>query len=142
MNLVTLFGNTTRDGELSHLPTGSAVLKFGLATNKKWKDQQGNMQEKVEFHNIVMFGKRAESLAQYIKKGSKLLVQGEINYSKSEKDGVARYFTSINANNVEFGGGSQSQTQSSSNSVLDEAQETFKGSKVDSDFVDADTIPF
>ena len=70
LNKAFLFGNLTRDPELKSLPSGIKVVSFGLATNRTWKDKNGVKQESTTFHNIVSFGKQAEIMAQYLKKGT------------------------------------------------------------------------
>ena len=78
LNKVFVLGRVTRDPQLKVTPNGMQVAKFSIATNKKWKDKNGDMQESVEFHNIVAWGKTAENLAQYSKKGNLLLVEGRL----------------------------------------------------------------
>lgn len=120
MNSVTLLGNTTRDAEFKVSERGAGVLKFGLATNKKYKNSDGELVEDVQFHNCVLFGKRAESLSQHLAKGTKLLVQGELRYGSYEKDGVKRYTTDIVVNEVEFcGGGKRSDSAGADSSSSD-----------------------
>jgi len=80
VNKVILVGNLTRDVELKTTPSGKMVASVGLATNKSWKDGNGVKQDKASFHNLTIWGKGAEILAQYTKKGSKLYVEGEIEY--------------------------------------------------------------
>src|SRR3989344_1232751 len=78
LNKVFLIGNLTRDPELRNLPSGAAVVSFGLATNRVWKDKQGEKQEDAQFHNIVVFGRQAEIVNQYLTKGSLVLIEGRI----------------------------------------------------------------
>jgi single-strand DNA-binding protein len=78
LNKVFVLGRVTRDPELKVTPNSQQVVSFSIATNKKWKDKNGDMQEMVEFHNIVFWGKSAETIAQYVKKGSLLLVEGRL----------------------------------------------------------------
>lgn len=78
LNKVFVLGRVTRDPELKATPSSQQVATFSIATNKKWKDKNGDMQEMVEFHNIVFWGKSAETIAQYVKKGSLLLVEGRL----------------------------------------------------------------
>lgn len=104
LNKVFIFGNLTRDPELRSLPSGNAVASFGVATNRVWKDQQGNKQEGTEFHNVVVFGKQAEIVSQYLKKGSSALVEGRIQTrSWDGQDGVKKYKTEIVAERIQFG---------------------------------------
>ena len=78
LNSVTIIGNLTRDVELKSLPNGTKVANMSIATNRVWKDQQGQKQEATEYHNIVVFGKQAETSAQWLAKGSQVLVQGRL----------------------------------------------------------------
>ncbi|MBI4692266.1 MAG: single-stranded DNA-binding protein [Candidatus Terrybacteria bacterium] len=104
LNKVFIIGNLTRDPELRSLPSGASVVSFGVATNRIWKNQQGEKQEDVQFHNIVVFGKQADSVAQYLKKGSSVLVEGRIQTRNWEaQDGTKRNKTEIVAERVQFG---------------------------------------
>ena len=78
LNKVLLYGNLTRDPELKSLPSGIKVCSFSIATNRVWKDKNGARQESSDFHNIVVFGRQAETVAQYMKKGSSILVEGRM----------------------------------------------------------------
>jgi single-strand DNA-binding protein len=78
------------------------ALKFSVATSEKWKDKQGESQERTEWHNITVFGKLADICEQYVSKGSQVYVEGRIQTDKYEKDGVTKYSTSIIANTVQF----------------------------------------
>lgn len=102
LNKVLLFGNITRDPELKSLPSGIQVASFGLATNRRTK-RDGRWEDQAEFHNIVTFGKTAELVSQYLKKGSSLLVEGRIQTRSWEKDGHKNYRTEIIAERVQFG---------------------------------------
>jgi len=80
------------------------VASFGMATNRVWKNQQGEKQENVQFHNIVVFGRQAEIVSQYLNKGSLILVEGRIQTRSWEgKDGVKQYRTEIVAERIQFG---------------------------------------
>ena len=104
LNKVFIIGNLTRDPELRSLPSGSSVASFGVATNRVWKNQQGEKQEDVQFHNIVVFGKQADTVAQYLKKGSSVLIEGRIQTRTWEaQDGSKKNKTEIVAERVQFG---------------------------------------
>jgi single-strand DNA-binding protein len=105
MNKVILFGNLTRDPELKSLPSGQNVATFGLATNRRVKKDE-QWQEVPEFHNIVVWGRQAETSAQYLKKGSQALIEGRLQTRSWEKDGQKRYATEVVAESVTFGRGS------------------------------------
>lgn len=112
LNKVFLIGNLTRDPELKALPTGNKVASISMATNRVWKDQSGARQEATEYHNVVAFGRQAENLAQYSRKGSSLFVEGRIQTrSWDGQDGKKNYRTEIIIDNFQFGpktGGFQS----------------------------------
>src|SRR3990167_7537423 len=103
INKAMVFGNLTRDPELRALPSGAQVCSFAIATNRTYKKADGTKQEEVEFHNVVVFGRQAETCAQYLKKGSSAYVEGRIKTRSWEKDGVKHYKTEINADTVQFG---------------------------------------
>lgn len=105
LNKTFLFGNLTRDPEMKSLPNGNKVTTFSLATNRVYKDSAGAKQEQVEFHNIVVFGRQAETSAQYLKKGQGVLIEGRIQ-TRSWDDkttGEKKYRTEIIADAVQFG---------------------------------------
>lgn len=104
LNRALIFGNLTKDPELKSLPSGTKVTSFGVATNRTWKDKNGAKQEEVTFHNVVAFGKQAEVLAQYMKKGKSIFVEGRItNRSWDDKDGTKKYRSEITLENFQFG---------------------------------------
>ncbi len=101
VNKVILIGNLGKDPELRYAPSGSAVANFSLATSEQWKDQEGNLQEKTSWHNIVVWGKLAEITAEYLKKGRKVYVEGRIQYRDYEgRDGNKRYVTEVVVNDL------------------------------------------
>lgn len=105
LNKVFLYGNLTRDPELKALPGGSQVANFGLATNRTYKDKNGAKQETTEFHNVVAFGRTAEVIAQYVKKGRPIFIEGRIaTRSWDDKEsGKKNYRTEIIVENFQFG---------------------------------------
>ena len=112
LNKVFLIGNLTRDPELKTLPSGTPVASFGVATNRVWRNQQGERQEEVQFHNIVVFGRQAETTSQYLKKGSLVMIEGRIQTrSWDGKDGTKQYRTEIVAERVQFGPRAGGQTK-------------------------------
>lgn len=101
LNKAQVIGNLTRDPELRQTPSGQSVGSFVVATNFSWVDQEGNKQEKVEFHNIVVWRKLAEICTQYLKKGSKVFIEGRLQTRDWEgEDGVKRYKTEIIGDNM------------------------------------------
>ncbi len=103
LNKAFIFGNLTRDPEIRSLPSGIQVTSFSIATNRIWKDKEGAKQEAVEYHNIVVFGRQAETSAQYLKKGGSVLIEGRLQTRSWESDGVKKYRTEIVADRVQFG---------------------------------------
>lgn len=103
LNKVFLIGNLTKDPDLKALPSGIKVTSVGLATNRSWKDQNGAKQEAVEYHNVVFFGKQAETIKQYCHKGSSLMIEGRIQTRSWETDGKKNYKTEIIAETFQFG---------------------------------------
>lgn len=96
-----LIGNLTRDPEIRTATTGTQVASFSIATNFVWKDQSGQRQEKAEFHNIVAWRKLAEICGQYLKKGSRIYVEGRMQTRDwTGQDGIKRYRTEIVAENM------------------------------------------
>ena len=101
LNKVQLIGNLTRDPEIKQIPGGQTVASFGLATNFTWTDKSGEKQSKTEFHNIVVWGKLAEIIGQYLKKGSKAYIEGRLQTRDWEaEDGTRKYRTEIVADNM------------------------------------------
>lgn len=104
LNKAIVIGNLTRDPELKSLPSGMQVTSFSLATNRVWKDKNGGKQESVDYHNIVVFGRQAETAAQYLKKGASALVEGRMQTrSWDGADGKKQYRMEIVADRVQFG---------------------------------------
>lgn len=104
LNRVQLLGNLGADPELRQTGAGS-VLKLRLATSETFLDKDKQRQERTEWHNVTVWGKRAEGLAKILTKGSRLLVEGSIRTSQYEKNGEKRYSTEIAAQNILLQGG-------------------------------------
>lgn len=105
INRVLLYGNLTRDPELKALPSGIKVANFAIATNRTYKDKDGNKKETVEFHNLVAFAKQAELISQYLKRGSGIFVEGRLQ-TRSWDDkatGAKKYRTEVIVENFQFG---------------------------------------
>ncbi|MFA6514053.1 MAG: single-stranded DNA-binding protein [Patescibacteria group bacterium] len=101
LNKAMIIGNVTRDPELKNTPSGQSVVSFGVATNLVWTDQGGQQQKKTEFHNIIAWRKLAEVCAKYLKKGSKVYIEGRLQTTDwAGQDGVKRYRTEIVAENM------------------------------------------
>lgn len=105
-NKVILIGNLTRDPQLSYLPSQTAVVEVGLAINHKWKDQQGQQREQVCFVDCSAFGKQAETINQYCKKGNQIFIEGRLQYDSWEgKDGTKRSKHRVSIERFQFLGG-------------------------------------
>ncbi len=105
LNKVQLYGNLTRDPEMRALPSGQQVANFSIATNRTYKDKDGQKKEQTEFHNVVAFGKLADVIGQYMKKGRPLYIEGRIQTRSWEADGKKNYRTEIVVENFQFGAG-------------------------------------
>src|SRR6476660_5565015 len=106
VNKVILVGNLGRDAELRYTPGGAAVATLNLATTEVWNDKGGQRQEKTEWHRIVLWGKQAESLQEYLTKGKQSYVEGRLQTRQwDDKDGNKRYTTEIKADRITLLGG-------------------------------------
>lgn len=149
LNKTFLFGNLTRDPEMRSLPNGNKVTSFSLATNRIYKDAAGAKQEQVEYHNIVVFGRQAETSAQYLKKGQGVMIEGRIQ-TRSWDDkttGEKKYRTEIVADAVQFGpksGGAPVATGDAPSSAPAQAKEAPDLDTIDygDANVNIDDIPF
>ncbi len=104
LNKALIIGNLTRDPELKSLPSGIQVATFSVATNRVWKDKNGAKQESADYHNVVVFGRQAEIVGQYLRKGSSALVEGRMQTrSWDAQDGSKKYRTEIVADRIQFG---------------------------------------
>ena len=144
LNKATIIGNLTRDPELKSLPSGTKVCNFSIATNRTWKTDAGEKQEAVEYHNIVVFGRQAETSAEYLAKGSQALIEGRLQTQSWDDatSGKKMYRTEIVADFVQFGS-RKDQTESQ------EVKDTTKTVKASSDKIeypeediDPESIPF
>jgi single-strand DNA-binding protein len=113
VNKVILVGNLGADPELRYTASGTAVAKFSLATTEKFKDGQGNPQERTSWHRVTAWGKLAEICGQYLTKGKQVYIEGKLQYGSYEKDGVKHYTTDIIANTMQMlgGGGNGNRSQ-------------------------------
>lgn len=106
VNKVILVGNLGKDPEVRYAPSGDAIANVTLATSENWKDKNGEKQEKTEWHRVSFFGKTAEVVGQYLKKGSQVYVEGRIQTRKwTDKEGQERYTTEIVADKMQMLGG-------------------------------------
>jgi single-strand DNA-binding protein len=103
VNKVIIVGNLGRDPETRYMPEGGAITNISVATTDKWKDKNGEMQEKTEWHRVAFFGKLAEIAGEYLKKGSQVYVEGRLQTRKwQDKDGADKYTTEIVANQMQM----------------------------------------
>jgi single-strand DNA-binding protein len=106
INKVILVGNLGADPETRYTAGGAAITNLRLATSESWRDKQsGEMQDRTEWHRVVLFGKLAEIAGEYLKKGRQVYIEGSLRTSEYEKDGVKRYTTDIIANEMQMLGG-------------------------------------
>ncbi|GAB1376817.1 single-stranded DNA-binding protein [Lactococcus petauri] len=135
LNKVQLIGRLGADPELKYSPTGDAIASFSLATTEKWKDKNGESQEKTEWHRCSAFAKPAEILCQYLKKGSIVYIEGKLTTKMVEKDGDKRYFTNVIVKEFKFlpnGQGGQGNNSSQGDDYSPQSNPDFA----------ADDIPF
>ncbi len=145
LNRAQIIGNITRDPEVRQTPNGQMVATIGVATNRKWKNAAGELQEEVEFHNVVCWGKLAEICQQYLKKGSKTYFDGRLKTRTWEDpDGKKNYRTEIIAENMtmlDSRGGSGAAAQSSA-PAASSAQPTPPIQNSNEEEVKIDDLPF
>lgn len=145
LNKAMIIGNLTRDPELRNTPSGVPVASFSVATNQVWNDQNGQKQERVEFHNVVAWRKLAEICGQYLRKGSKVYIEGRLQTRDwVGQDGVKRYRTEIIINNMIMldRAGSQGGGQFTGNEAppLGENSQSFNEPSIAVDNVDEEDI--
>jgi single-strand DNA-binding protein len=104
VNKVILIGNLGKDPEVRYMPSGSAVANVSIATTEQWKDKQsGERQERTEWHNVVFYNRLAEIAGEYLKKGSKVYIEGKLRTRKwQDKTGADRYTTEIVADDMQM----------------------------------------
>ena len=113
VNKAIIIGNLTDRAAVFKTNDGKAIVNVAIATNKKWKDKSGDMQNSVEYHKVVFFNRLAEIAGEYLKKGSKVYIEGALRTRQWEKDGITRYTTEIVASEMQMldtRGGSAEQT--------------------------------
>lgn len=108
VNKVILVGNVGRDPEIRTMESGTKYARFSVATNETYTDKQGQRQTQTEWHNIIVWGKQAEIVEQYVKAGKLLYIEGRLRTSSYEKDGIKRYTTDIQCDKFRFLGPNQS----------------------------------
>jgi len=104
VNKVMLVGRLTRDPEIRNTQTGQSVVSISLATNRFWKDKNGQKQDQTEYHNVVLWGRLAEIAGQYLTKGQETFIEGRLQTRKyTAKDGTERRSTEVVAENMQLG---------------------------------------
>ena len=140
INKVTLIGNLGQDPETRYAQNGNAICNLSVATSESWKDQQGQPQEKTEWHRIVLYRKLAEIAGQYLTKGSKVYVEGKLQTRKwQDQAGNDRYTTEIVANDMQF---LDSKASSQGNAQANANQATQAQTPVTEPDFEDDGIPF
>ncbi|MBU0998895.1 single-stranded DNA-binding protein [Patescibacteria group bacterium] len=150
LNKAILIGNLTRDPELRSLPSGIKVCTFSLATNRVWKDKNGVRQESADYHNVVVFGRQAETVAQYMKKGSSILVEGRMQTRSwdDKTSGEKKYRTEIVADRTQFGpkggntGGGASTTSAGSKAPAGQSNGEVDTIEYPEEDINPEDIPF
>lgn len=136
-NKILLMGNLTRDPQLSYLPSQTAVVDFGLAVNRRWKSREGEDKKETCFVDCRMFGRRAEVINKYCKKGNPLFIEGRLTFdSWQAQDGTKRSKLRITVENFEFIGGA------SGTGGRQTEQNTAEPAGQSEQSVNADDIPF
>ncbi len=149
LNKALIIGNLTRDPELRAIPSGIKVCSFSVATNRVWKDKNGVKQESADYHNVVVFGRQAETVAQYMKKGSQVMVEGRMQTRSwdDQATNTKKYRTEIIADRVQFGsnsGGVKSSNQeaTSTNTQTNETDDNLDTIEYPDEQINVEDIPF
>jgi len=144
LNKVFVAGRLTADPELRTTPGGAHVISFSVATNRVWTDKNGGRREETEFHNVVAWGRQAEVVSQFLKKGGLILVEGRLQTRSWEgKDGQTRRTTEIVAERVQLGPKTGSTTPAAKSEGVDEAKkEEMPVIDLDSENINPEDLPF
>ena len=149
LNKALIIGNLTRDPELKAIPSGIKVCSFSVATNRVWKDKNGAKQEAADYHNVVVFGRQAETVAQYMKKGSQVMVEGRMQTRSwdDQTTNTKKYRTEIIADRVQFGtnsgGGSRPSSQEApANNPANETDDSLDTIEYPDEQINVEDIPF
>lgn len=148
VNKVIIIGNLGADPEVRYMPSGAAVTNIRVATSEGWKDKQsGEMQERTEWHRIVFFNRLAEIASEYLRKGSKVYIEGSLRTNKwQDQNGADRYTTEIIANSMQMldskGGGGAHSSSSASSASANYSQEQVPTSEPEMAAEFDDDIPF
>ena len=144
LNKVQLIGRLGADPEIKQMVNGKSVARLSIATSQSWKDKSsGERKEKTEWHRVVFFGRSAEVIDQYLKTGQQLYIEGRLQTSKYEKDGIERYSTDIIGESFNFisSSGSSSNNNQFANDINQDTNSNNKQEKPSADDFE-DDIPF
>ena len=143
VNKVILVGNLGRDAELRYTPGGAAVSKFSLATTETWNDKSGQKQERTEWHNIDIWGKQAETLTEYLRKGKQVYVEGRLQTDEyTDKEGIKRKSTKIRGDRIVLLGGGGGRAGGYSRDEGEGQRAPVGGGDAPSEPITDDDIPF
>ena len=145
LNKVILIGNLGRDAELRYTTGGHAVSTLNIATTETWKDKDGEKQEKTEWHRIIVWGKAAEALNDYLVKGKQILVEGKLQTRKwDDKEGVTRYTTEIKSDRITLLGSGGKRDESDQRRGSDDAgsQEPLTAEDIPFSFIAPFIVPY
>ncbi len=133
VNKVILIGNLGKEPDLRYTPSGQPVATFPMATSEKWKDKDGQLQQKTDWHNVVAWGRQAEICKEYLKKGSPVYIEGRIqSRSYEDKDGNRRYITEIVATRMQMLG----------RKAEEPSAEQLPEQEIETEGIEGDDIPF
>jgi|SRR5581483_4179895 len=146
LNKAMVIGNLTRDPDIKTLPSGIKVASFSVATNRVWKDKNGVKQENTDYHNIVVFGRQAEIVGQYLRKGASVLVEGRMQTrSWDDASGVKKYRTEIVAERIQFGpkpAGSSANYSAASSPAAEDDKKAIDTIEYPEEEINPEDIPF
>lgn len=150
LNKVMLYGNLTRDPELKALPSGQTVASFGIATNRSFKNKDGQQTDQTEFHNLVSFGRQADVIGQYLKKGRAVFIEGRLQTRSWDSEGKKMYRTEIVVEQFQFGPNAGERTDSRTAPSKHELEKEFADAPASDgpaieypdDEINPDDIPF
>jgi len=141
VNKVILIGNVGNDPEIKYVKEDVPVARFSLATNESYKNKNGEKVTNTEWHNIVVWRGLAKVVENYVKKGSKLYIEGKLTHRQYEKDGQTKYFTEILCKDLTMLDSRESGSFENSNTSKNEVQKNVNEPEID-DFNDVDDLPF
>lgn len=142
LNKAMIYGNLTRDPEKRALPSGQSVVSFAVATNRTYTDKEGKKHEQVDYHNVVAFGKLADIMGQWFKKGRPVYIEGRLQTQSWEKDGVKHYRTEIVADTFQFGADGGARTGNTPQADAPKQEDGGKAPEYPEEDINPEDIPF